>query len=381
MKYLSSNKKYVKAGMSIFLVCTLMLASVPSLTGYSSETREEWVMMIESIVVGPGTDGHVLEINGTWAKDIVLYSIAVQYDPQEMIDVVELNAEGCVGESGTWYPQYYDGHFRFSAVMETPIPAGSGKLVNLVFNASDIEGIVLLTFKSGSTTYYTDIDDESHHDIEFINGAITIGEENTPPGITSIEGPSSAYVNTDLPFSFVAEDPEEQDLTYFINWGDDTTGEFGPLASGESFNLTHKWTEPGKYEITAYAVDTFLAKGPNGTHSIEILGYPKLDITSISGGLGISFNLSNTGKGVATTVEWSATISGGLLGRINVTLTDTLAALSVGETQLVETGIVTFLGLGPVDITIDVSCQEDKSADETAEGFQILFFTFINEEI
>ena len=104
---------------------------------------------------------------------------------------------------------------------------------------------------------------------------------------------------------------------------------------------------------------------------------PELEITSVSGGLGVSATVKNTGTAAATNATWSITVKGGLLGFINKTAEGTITSLAVDEeSDPLNTGI--FFGLGKIDIEVTATCDEGSSDSETAIGTQIIIFTMIS---
>jgi hypothetical protein len=55
-----------------------------------------------------------------------------------------------------------------------------------------------------------------------------------------------------------AEDPDNDELYYYVNWDDETYDDwFGPYASGADAITSHIWSEKGEYTIKAKAKDTF----------------------------------------------------------------------------------------------------------------------------
>jgi hypothetical protein len=100
------------------------------------------------------------------------------------------------------------------------------------------------------------------------------------------------------------------------------------------------------------------------------------EIGIIKSGLGVTTTVKNTGIGDATNVTWSIIVTGGLLGRINITTGDTIASLAVGmESDPLKTGL--FLGLGKITITVTATCDQGASAQKTASGIQLIIFTLI----
>jgi len=87
-----------------------------------------------------------------------------------------------------------------------------------------------------------------------ISGGLNAG--NNPPNAPTITGPTEGTVGQSYNFTFVSTDPEDEDLYYFVDWGDGSnSGWFGPYASGEEATKSHTWTSTGTYSIKAKAKD------------------------------------------------------------------------------------------------------------------------------
>jgi len=80
---------------------------------------------------------------------------------------------------------------------------------------------------------------------------------NDPPEAPKITGPTEGSAETDYEYKFQATDPEGQDITFCIDWGDGT-GEvcLSPVQSGEEVTATHSWTEQDTYTIKAKTRDS-----------------------------------------------------------------------------------------------------------------------------
>jgi hypothetical protein len=81
------------------------------------------------------------------------------------------------------------------------------------------------------------------------------GNEQNPPTIT---GPTNGKAGINYDFTFVANDPEGDDVSYYIDWGDGTFEDwFGPYPSGQEVIKTHKWFVNGSYDIKARSMDVW----------------------------------------------------------------------------------------------------------------------------
>jgi outer membrane protein assembly factor BamB len=88
------------------------------------------------------------------------------------------------------------------------------------------------------------------------------GEPNDPPDKPTITGPISGKAGAEYSYTFVATDPEGDNVSYYIDWGDYTsTGWISGYASGEEVTLSHTWSEEGTYVISAQAKDVFDNEG------------------------------------------------------------------------------------------------------------------------
>jgi len=78
-----------------------------------------------------------------------------------------------------------------------------------------------------------------------------------PPNPPTIDGPRSGDAGVEYDYTFVALDPDGDDIaSYTIDWGDDNVEVIeGPFASGEEVIVSHTWDEEEKYTIRAKAKD------------------------------------------------------------------------------------------------------------------------------
>jgi len=94
---------------------------------------------------------------------------------------------------------------------------------------------------------------------------------NDPPSKPDIDGRTRGGPHQTYPYTFVSTDPDDNDVSYYIDWGDDTnTGWIGPYDSGEEITKSHKWDEMGTYIIKAKAKDIFEEESEWGYLEVEI---------------------------------------------------------------------------------------------------------------
>lgn len=86
----------------------------------------------------------------------------------------------------------------------------------------------------------------------------TYGFNNNPPNKPTINGNIKGVLDTEYQYTFISTDPEEDEISYYIDWGDNTyTGWTRTLVSGEYYKSSHNWSEKGSYTIKAKAKDIY----------------------------------------------------------------------------------------------------------------------------
>ncbi|MCK4429753.1 MAG: PKD domain-containing protein [Candidatus Aminicenantes bacterium] len=129
-------------------------------------------------------------------------------------------------------------------------PYASGEEV-IVSHEWDDDGRYEITARS------KDIWDHSSWSVPY---PVRIG--NQAPDAPEITGPQFGDVGVEYEYAFVANDFEENDIYYYVDWGDGTHDDwFGPYPSGEEATATHAWDLGGDYHITAKAKDTHDVEG------------------------------------------------------------------------------------------------------------------------
>jgi hypothetical protein len=83
---------------------------------------------------------------------------------------------------------------------------------------------------------------------------IPYGIPNEPPEAPDIDGPNEGTGGEELTWTFHSDDPNGDQLKYFIDWGDETTDETDCYPSCTPVNVSHTYPKgQGKYTIKAYA--------------------------------------------------------------------------------------------------------------------------------
>jgi agmatine/peptidylarginine deiminase len=81
---------------------------------------------------------------------------------------------------------------------------------------------------------------------------------NQEPLIPEIIGPNEGVVGESYKFFFSSEDPEDDSIFYFIDWGDGNNEEWiGPYGSGEEIQLDHIWSSQRNFTISAKVRDIY----------------------------------------------------------------------------------------------------------------------------
>jgi hypothetical protein len=77
------------------------------------------------------------------------------------------------------------------------------------------------------------------------------------PFMHRIFGPEVIIAGHECTYNFQATDPQDEDVFYYVDWGDGTSEEWiGPFSSDEPIQFKHTWSESGHYMIKAKAKDT-----------------------------------------------------------------------------------------------------------------------------
>ena len=98
----------------------------------------------------------------------------------------------------------------------------------------------------------------------------TYGRTNGQPSQADISGPPNGKPGVNYDFILTATDPDEDDIRFYVIWGDGDTEWTSLGASGTPVTVSHSWGTKGSYTITVKAQDEFGLDGPENTLDITI---------------------------------------------------------------------------------------------------------------
>jgi len=95
--------------------------------------------------------------------------------------------------------------------------------------------------------------------------------ENQPPEKPTITGPAKGKAKFAVEYNFTTSDPEGDEVSYFIEWGDGTNSSWvGPYPSGDVIKQSHTWAKKGTYIIKAKVKDIYGNESGWGTLTVTM---------------------------------------------------------------------------------------------------------------
>ncbi len=203
---------------------------------------------------------------------------------------------------------------------------------------------------------------------------ILLVRDNNPPEAPDIDGPTKGDVGKEYEFTIMTTDPLNEDVYYWIEWGDGTMEEWiGPYATGEIVTVSHTWTEKGTYSIRGKAKNALNAEGAwSEPFNITIFA-PELDAGFITGGLfKVNAIIKNIGGAEATDIDWSITLEGGII-LLGGETTGTTPSIPEGGEVIVSSSLI--LGFG--NTIVKVTMEEPHGSSDTREQGATVLLIFI----
>ncbi len=161
--------------------------------------------------------------------------------------------------------------YKVKAIIEDP--SGQEDIWEMIKTIGDKYEVNLNCshWKSGEYSYHIWADDITGNEEESPDYTFTIVEENLPPTTPIISGLSSGEPGTAYDYKFQSTDPNEDDVYYCIDWGDESEEiTIGPSPSGEEITVTHIWNDKGEYIIRVKAQDVRGAESDWATFEVTM---------------------------------------------------------------------------------------------------------------
>jgi len=195
---------------------------------------------------------------------------------------------------------------------------------------------------------------------------------NEPPETPVVIGPSSGVSNISYDFIFNAVDPDNHNISYIIDWGDNTTEWTDFYPSNNSVIINHTWSEKGTYIIKAKVRDYYGFHSNWSTLNIDI-DKPEIEV-SIKKGLrrSIRVDIENSGTCNISNLTWNITIlRRGIMRRTIFKVTGNTSSLNIGSK---ETVFNRPFGFGFIKVKVNVTASGMDSFEKTIKGFIFLRF-------
>ena len=93
---------------------------------------------------------------------------------------------------------------------------------------------------------------------------------SNPPDAPEISAPQKIREDKEYEIIFSSTDPDDDDVRFFIDWGDGSTFESEYVASGTDAKIKHTWDEKGSYIIKVYAADIYNAESEVSTNEVIV---------------------------------------------------------------------------------------------------------------
>ena len=184
--------------------------------------------------------------------------------PDELINSFDFSAEDIeVTHTGEYfYPKKYVGKhelIKFDCLLPSPISLSDGGGWVSIQSYDDTENDLFfwMTGSDGDNFSYQ----ENGLKLLYYDTALCLYRLDFSPSAPSITGESSGKPDVEYNYTFVSTDPENDEISYFIDWGDNITIDWTTaLPSGQVYTALHTWSEAGNFTINAKAKDIYGAE-------------------------------------------------------------------------------------------------------------------------
>jgi len=165
-------------------------------------------------------------------------------------------------------------------------------------------------------------------------------------------GPYSGEIDEEIQFTGFATGGVQP---YSWHW------DFGDGGEATEQNPTHAYTEAGVFNVTLTVTDDEGTIATDTTTATIVGPQPVIGIGEITGGLlKVNAVIQNTGTGDAADVDWSITLTGGLI-ILGKETTGTIASLPAGGEETITTGMILGLGTTTITVTADTATKNQEA--------------------
>jgi len=177
-------------------------------------------------------------------------------------------------------------------------------------------------------------------------------------------GPKTGVIYETYTYTATTPDDPDGSVIYLMwDWGNGALSNWsGPYAEGQQIQASYTWNVPGTYAVRVKAKDV------NDSESIwsqplnvTMNPQPRLEITKVKGGLGVSMIIHNRINESVYNILWSIDLNGGLILYSHGT-GGLIQNISVGQDITIKTGLI--IGFGRITIILTAA-----EATKTASGF------------
>jgi len=137
-------------------------------------------------------------------------------------------------------------------------------------NTSNIQNPIHTYTNAGNYTVMLTVTDDESNTADDATWAL-IEDVNHRPEKPTIDGQTNGKAGELYEYTFVTTDPDDDEICYFVDWGDDTSSGWSDFVeSGAEITYKHTWSEKGTYTIKAKAKDVFDAESDWGELEVSM---------------------------------------------------------------------------------------------------------------
>jgi hypothetical protein len=94
--------------------------------------------------------------------------------------------------------------------------------------------------------------------------------DNLLPNTPSVSGPSKGKAGEQYDYIVCSTDPDGDQISYYFDWGDQTSTLEGPCSSGQEVTVSHTFKKEGNFDIKVKAIDEHNGESDWSIHSVTM---------------------------------------------------------------------------------------------------------------